>query len=81
MAGLFFSPEEISINLEFNEDETDEFIGGIICKRTSDKIVAVYMKGRLLAEVTLRKAIKQSALNGSSPSQQIMMNFEKESRK
>lgn len=81
MAGLFFSPEEIAVNLELDEDDTDEFIGGVICKRTPDKIVAVYMRGRLSAEVTIRKAIKQSALNGSSPSQQMMMNYEKESRK
>ena len=81
MAGLFFSPEEIAVNLELNEEWTDCFITAVECKKTSEPIVAAYIRGRLSTEVELRKAIKQSALNGSSPSQQMMMNYQKESRK
>jgi len=80
MAGLFFSPELIAVNLELNEEDTDYFIAAIECKNTKNPLVASYFKGWLEAEITLRKAIKQSALNGSSPSQQMMMNYQRESR-
>jgi hypothetical protein len=42
--------------------------------------VAAYLKGRLTAEIVMRKAIKQSAQNGSSPSQQQMLHFLKDSK-
>ena len=80
LAGLFFSPADIAINLELDEDETEYFVAAVECKSTSSPIVAAYMKGWLSADITLRKAIKQSALNGSSPSQQMMLNYQKESR-
>ena len=81
MAGLFFSPEDIAVNLELDEEDTDGFLAGVESKKISVPIVAAYLKGWLTAEITLRKAIKQSALNGSSPSQQILLNYQKESRK
>lgn len=81
MAGLFFAPEEIAVNLEMNEDEAESFVAAVIFKDTGNPMVAVYLRGWKTAEVTLRKAIKQSALNGSSPSQQTMLNYQKEARK
>jgi len=81
MAGLFFSPEDIAANLEMDEEDTDHFVSALESKKMSIPIVAAYLKGWLTAEITLRKAIKQSALNGSSPSQQILLNYQKESRK
>jgi len=81
MAGLFFSPEDISICLELTELESDEFVEGVSCKATRQLIVASYLRGWLSGEVLLRKAIKQAALNGSSPSQQQLLNFQKENRK
>ena len=80
MAGLFFSPELIAVNLELNDEDTEYFIAAIECKNTKNPLVAAYMKGWLEAEITLRKAIKQSAINGSSPSQQMMMNYQREAR-
>ena len=80
LAGLFFSPADIAINLELDDDETEYFVAAVECKSTSAPIVASYMRGWLSADITLRKAIKQSALNGSSPSQQMMLNYQKESR-
>jgi len=80
LAGLFFSPVDVAINLELGDDETDYFVAAVECKSTSVPIVAAYMRGWLSADITLRKAIKQSALNGSSPSQQMMLNYQKESR-
>ena len=81
MAGLFFSTEEIAICLEMSELESDEFAEGVTCKATRQLIVAAYLRGWLSGEVLLRKAIKQAALNGSSPSQQQLLNFQKENRK
>lgn len=79
MAGLFFSPEMIAVNLELNEKDSEEFTIGVINEYTRMKIVAAYFKGRLQSEIELRTAIKQSAKNGSSPSQQMMLNFKRES--
>ena len=81
MAGLFFSPEDIAVNLELDEDDTDIFVSALECKKMSLPIVASYLKGWLSAEITLRKAIRQSALNGSSPSQQVLLNYQREARK
>jgi len=80
LASLFFSPGDICINLELNEDDTELFLIGISQKQTFIPAVAAYFKGWFTAEITLRKAIKQSALNGSSPSQQIFLNYQRESR-
>ena len=81
MAGLFFSLEDIAICLEFSELESEELAEGVTCKATGQPIVAAYLRGWLSGEVLLRKAIKQAALNGSSPSQQQLLNFQKENRK
>jgi len=81
MAGLFLSAETIAVNLELNDDDTEYFIAAIECKNMKNPIVAAYYTGRLKSKIELRKAIKQSALNGSSPSQQMMLNFLKESKK
>jgi hypothetical protein len=80
MAGLFFSPELIAVNIELTEDETEEFLAQIEARNTFHFRTAAYYKGWLEAEVSLRTAIKQSAMNGSSPSQQMMLNFQKEAR-
>lgn len=80
MAGLFFSPEDIAINLELDEDDTEMFIAAVACRNTKNYQAGAYLRGWLSAEITLRKAIQQSALNGSSPSQQMMLNYQKESR-
>ena len=80
MAGLFFSPEDIAINLELDDEQTEHFITAIEAKKTALPYVAAYLKGWFTAEVTLRRAIKQSALNGSSPSQQAMLNYQREAR-
>ena len=79
MAGLFFGPDDIAINLELNEEETEAFGFRIDSKNSTFPEVAAYLKGRLTAKIVMRKAIKQSAQNGSSPSQQQMLNFLKDS--
>ena len=81
MASLFFSTEDIAICLELSELESEEFAEGVTIKATGQAIVAAYLRGWLSGEVLLRKAIKQAALNGSSPSQQQLLTFQKENRK
>jgi hypothetical protein len=81
MASLFFSPEEISVNCGFNDDWKEVFVNDVERENNYGKLASAYFKGRLSAEIQLRKAIKQSALNGSSPSQQMMLNFERDSRR
>jgi hypothetical protein len=80
MAGLFFGAGDISVNLELNEEETEAFGFRIDSRNTCFPEVAAYLKGRLTAEIVMRKAIKQSAQNGSSPSQQQMLNFLRDSK-
>jgi hypothetical protein len=80
MAGLFFSANDIAINLELNDEETELFGFQMDSKNTTFPEVAAYLKGRLTAEIVMRKAIKQSAQNGSSPSQQQMLHFLRDSK-
>ena len=81
MAGLFFSPEEIAINAGFSEDWTDTFMHDIESKNIHAPFANAYFKGRITADIEIRKAIKQSALNRSNPSLQMMATFENQSRK
>lgn len=80
MAGLFFSPELIAVNMQFTEEETETFLAQIEAKNTFHYRTSAYFKGWLDSEISLRRAIKQSALNGSSPSQQMMINYQREAR-
>ena len=80
MAGLFFSPEDVAVNLELDEEDTDLFIAAVAIRNTKNELAGAYLRGWLSSEITLRKAIQQSALNGSSPSQQMLLNYQRESR-
>jgi hypothetical protein len=81
MAALFFSPEDISVNCGFNDEWSELFVHDVETKNVHSSLASAYFKGRLTADIVIRKAIKQSALNGSSPSQQMMLNFERDSRR
>ena len=80
MAGLFFSPDDVAVNLELDEEDTELFIAAVTTRNTKNDLAGAYLWGWLSAEITLRKAIQQSALNGSSPSQQMLLNYQRESR-
>lgn len=80
MAGLFFPPEMIAVNLELMADDTEFFVNAVIMQNLESDITKAYFKGWLEAEISLRKAVKQSALNGSSPSQQMMINYKREGK-
>ena len=80
MAALFFSTEDIAINVGLTGEDAEYFNVAVEFKSVEPCSMAYY-RGRLTAEIELRKSIKQSALNGSTPAQTAMLNFERESRK
>lgn len=75
MAALFFTPAEIAINLEVDPDD----FTALILSQNSPAAQA-YSRGRLTTDMQLRAAILQSALNGSSPSQQLMKDYQNRSQ-
>lgn len=75
MAGLFFTPEEIAINIEVDPEDFANLI-----KAQSGDAYKHYMAGRFSSDVELRKAIQQAALNGSTPAQQSMLILLKDSK-
>lgn len=77
MAALFFGPDTISDNLELTGEEKEELCTNIQLKIGKEYIA--YNKGRLRTEVELRLSIKMAALNGSSPAQNLMLNYFKDS--
>ena len=75
MAALFLSVCEIAINIEADSDAFD-----LCIKSEQGPVFTAYMKGVLRTKIALRKAILSSALNGSSPAQQMMKEFEIKSK-
>jgi len=70
MAELFFSPEEIALNIEIDPDLlADEIYSG-----EGDAFQA-YTRGWMRGEIPLRKSIAQAASNGSNPAQQMLLNI------
>lgn len=74
MASLFFSHEQIALNLEL---DPDDFYTQLQIK--SSPIFKAYFSGRLQTEIQLRQSILQSASFGSNPAQQVMLSFKSES--
>jgi len=70
LAGLFFSPREISLMLELRINEIYEQLDS-----NQGNFFRAFQKGRLQNEVDLRKAIIQLARAGSSPAQTMAMNL------
>ena len=72
LAGLFFSPSEIMINLEIPIHREEE-LRQILLLENDHPLFKAYNRGRLTAEIQLRQSIKQAALNGSNPAQASLM--------
>jgi hypothetical protein len=75
MSALFFSCEAIADNLEI---EYIEF--SMLIDLKQGPAYRAYRKGRLQTEIDLRAAIKMAAMNGSSPAQNLMVQFFKDSQ-
>lgn len=79
MAALFFSPEDIAANLELDQDDLENFEVFVEMKR--GPVYIAFKKGRLRTEIQLRESIRMAAMNGSSPAQNLMITFFKDSDK
>ncbi|MEI7424193.1 MAG: hypothetical protein WCK18_18970 [Prolixibacteraceae bacterium] len=78
MAGLFFSIEDVADNLELDQSQLETLQLNMELK-TGDFYKA-YRTGWLKSEVKLRKSIEKAAENGSNPAQQMMLNFQNQSK-
>jgi hypothetical protein len=74
MALIFIHPEDIAVNIGV---DPEEFVDLINTK--SGEAYTAYFKGWMKTEIELRKSILQSALNGSSPAQQMMLQYQNKS--
>ena len=79
MAQLFLDPATICIAMDWNRDILDSFVAAIQIDDNTDLLYRAYFKGRISAEIELRRSIKQAAANGSNPAQETMINFFKNS--
>jgi len=77
MSSLFFSPADISDNLELDQDNSELFLSLIELKQ--GPVYKAFRRGRLRTEVQLREAVRMAAMNGSSPAQNLMISFFKDS--
>lgn len=75
LASHFFTPREIAMMLELNEED---FVKAVIEENIEP--VRRFKKGWMQAEYDLRHCIKQLALSGSSPAQNMMMELFKSAR-
>ena len=79
LAGLFFSVEDIITAIEISINDEEKFTEIILNQRDHPAFKA-YHTGRLESEIELRKSIKQAALNGSNPAQNVMIDFYKKTK-
>ncbi len=70
MASLFYTPKEIAINLEVDIDDFDMEI-----KSEQGPVYKAFMKGWFESDMKLRRSTLQSAINGSTPSIQVIENY------
>ena len=75
MAELFFSAAEIASNIDVDPEDLT-----LLIMARQGPAYAAYMRGWLKTDVELRQCILQSALNGSSPAQQTMREYQNRAR-
>ena len=81
MAALFIPPEDIAVNIGLGDTDAEQFLASIQCRDMGNPVFKAYYKGRLGTEIKLRAAISQAAMNGSSPAQQLMVQFRNETNR
>ena len=75
LASLFFSLKDIAIVLEKNPEE---FIS--IINLEEGIAYSMYKKGWIASEIEIRKSLMESATNGSSPAQEMMLEINKNNK-
>jgi hypothetical protein len=74
MAELFFTPAEISVNIEAHNDEFLQEIN-----TTGSDAWKAYTTGKIKGEFKLRTGIMTAAEHGSHPAQQLMLQIKADS--
>lgn len=74
MAGLFFTPMEIAVNIEV---EQNAFLQEI--NETKSEAYKAYTSGKIKGQFKLRTGIMTAAEHGSHPAQQLMLQILQES--
>jgi hypothetical protein len=72
MGSLFYSPREVAINIEVDPDDFETLI-----KSEQGEAFSAYMAGWFESDIKVRRSTLQSAINGSTPSLQIIENYKK----
>ena len=75
MAALFYSYKEIAIVLEVNVEEFKALM-----RLEEGNAYSRYQKGWITSDMSIRKSLLESAVNGSSPAQMMLMELNKENK-
>ncbi len=74
MAELFYTPEEISENLEIDYEDFRQAMA-----RKDNEIYRAFRMGWISGDMKLRKGIALAAEHGSNPAQQMLMQLKEKS--
>ena len=75
MAALFYSYKDIAIVLEVNVEEFKALM-----RLEEGNAYSRYQKGWITSDMSIRKSLLESAVNGSSPAQMMLMELNKENK-
>ena len=75
MAALFYSYKEIAIVLEVDVEEFKALM-----RLEEGNAYSRYQKGWITSDMSIRKSLLESAVNGSSPAQMMLMELNKENK-
>ncbi|GAB3177608.1 hypothetical protein [Telluribacter humicola] len=73
LASLFFSPQDIAIITGL---DVDQLLEEIATEQSSANLA--YLRGKLKARASVRKTIKNLAIQGSSPAQNLVLKMMEE---
>ncbi|MEG2556505.1 MAG: hypothetical protein RSA53_10505 [Odoribacter sp.] len=73
LAELFYNPMQIALILDVDDDD----FNSAICAK-SGSIYEHYTRGYYKGDLTLRKSISESAQQGSSPAQTMLLEIQKQ---
>jgi hypothetical protein len=75
MAALFYSYKDIAIVLEVDVEEFKALM-----RLEEGNAYSRYQKGWITSDMSIRKSLLESAVNGSSPAQMMLMELNKENK-
>ena len=75
MAALFYSYKDIAIVLEVDVEEFKALM-----RLEEGNAYSRYQKGWITSDMSIRKSLLESAINGSSPAQMMLMELNKDNK-